>query len=251
MNRQSTALVLLASLWVISPAFASTIAEIAAMPEGGHATSDTGILLSTTDLVGDPDYKSFQIRDLTRAMTIHGTNAEIDAALTTLAGAGFGVGEGIDISGYTDRLDGALVLTTGGSVSGFAVSGRTSTAPIPIGALHVLPSDITESYESNLVCLQNVLFDNNDGTFVAGSDYALAGGFASVRIATADLGLAGLAIPSGPLNITGIVIPAGGSSAGVYRLAPRGPGDIVSVPEPSTLVLVGVIGLIAWTWQRR
>jgi hypothetical protein len=218
---------------------ASTIAEIAAMPEGGHATSDAAVILSTTDLVADSGFKSFQIRDLTRAMTIYGTNAEIDAAL-----AAFGTGDIIEISGYTAQIGGALVLTSGGSVAGFAVTGRTSTAPLLTNAVHVLPSDIAQSYESNLVCLHNVSFDDT-GVFVAGVDYVLASGSAMVRIATDDLGLTGMTIPSGPLNITGVVIP--GSSGDGYRLAPRGISDIISVPEPISLLLLGLGGL----WIRK
>jgi hypothetical protein len=219
-------------------AHAGTIAEIAAMPEGGHATSDAVVILSVTDLVPDAGYKSFQIRDLTRAMTIYGTNAEIDAALT-----GFGAGGIIDISGCTAHIGGALVLTSGGGVSGFAVSGRTSTAPLPFYALNVAPSNIAQSYESNLVCLQNVSFADS-GVFAAGADYALTGSGAVIRIATDELGLSGLAIPTGPLNITGIVIPDPQASVGSYCLAPRGLGDIVSIPEPVSLLLLGLGGML-------
>ncbi|MBM4102907.1 MAG: PEP-CTERM sorting domain-containing protein [Planctomycetes bacterium] len=212
---------------------------MAMLPEGGHATSDPVVLLSSTDLVPDPGFKSFQIRDLTRAMTIYGTNAEIDAALT-----GFGVGDIIDISGYTAHVGGALVLTTGGTVGGFAVSGRTSTAPMPFNAVYVSPSGIAQSFESNLVCLQNVTFDGT-GVFAAGFDYALSGGSAMVRIATDELGLSGLAIPTGPLNITGIVIPS--FSGEGYCLAPRGIDDIVLVPEPATMLLLGLGGMFIRT----
>jgi hypothetical protein len=52
-------------------------------------------------------------------------------------------------------------------------------------------STIAESYESNLVCLQNVSFAGI-GTFASGANYALVGGSAIVRIAADGLGLGGL-----------------------------------------------------------
>ena len=237
-------LVLFAGLWIASPASAYTIAEVSELPQGTSATIDLAVILSTTDLTADSSVRSFQIRDNTRAITIYGTNAEIAAALT-----GFDVGDIIEISGQTAKRDGGLVLVT--SVGGFAVSGRTETLPLPSGAVVVSGSDITESYESNLVCLQNVSFAD-DGTFASGSDYDLVGGSAMVRIATNDLGIAGLTIPSGPLNITGIVIPADPLPDSGYRLAPRGVADMVSVPEPTSIIALagGLVGLLGITRRR-
>ena len=77
MSHRLTLFVLLACLWITSPAFASTIAEVAALPVGTDATVDLAVILSTTDLTADSSVKSFQIRDNTRAITIYGTNAEI------------------------------------------------------------------------------------------------------------------------------------------------------------------------------
>lgn len=178
-----------------------------------------------------------------RALTVYATNAEIAAAL-----AGFGTADIIEISGQTIRLDGVLTLITG-SVSGFAVSGRTSTAPMLANALTVAPSDIAEPYESNLVCLKNVSFTAVGDSFLVGNDYALADSAAMVYIATDDLGLGGQSVPDGLHDITGIVIPNPAGDG--YRLAPRGPGDIVSVPEPGVpgILCMGIAASLAL--QRR
>ena len=151
MNRHLPLLVLLAGLWIVSPVSAGTIADVSALPLGTDATIDQAVILSTTDLTADPLYKSFQLRDSTRAITVYGTNADIDAALT-----GFGVGDVITISGQTGDVGGALALIR--SIGGFAVSGRTATLPLLTNAVFVSPSDINQPYESNLVCLQDVSF---------------------------------------------------------------------------------------------
>ncbi|MCX6879586.1 MAG: hypothetical protein NTW21_38145 [Verrucomicrobia bacterium] len=67
--------------------------------------------------------------------------------------------------------------------------------------------------------------------------------------ATADLGLAGQPVPTGLLDITGIVIPNPAGDG--YRLAPRSPGDIVSVPEPGRPGILGLTLAMALAWRKR
>jgi hypothetical protein len=241
-------LVLPITIFVLLAGFsqAGTIAEAVAAAPGSEVTINDALILSTTDLAAEVGYRSFQLRDITRAITVYGTNAAIEAALT-----GWAAGDGINITGVIAIADGAFRLEpqfTGGTVGGFAVSGRTSTAPFPFpaSALTVLPSAIGQPYESDLVCLQNVSFADS-GNFAADSEYILNGvapflpGGGIVKIVS-GLGLDGLTIPSGSLNITGIVIPS--SSGDGYCLAPRGIGDIVLVPEPCTLLLLGLGGML-------
>jgi hypothetical protein len=220
---------------------AGTIADAVAAPLGSEVTIHDAMILSTVDLAAGGDYRSFQLRDATRAITVYGTNAQIGAAL-----AGWAVGDGINITGVIATADGAFRLEppVGGSVSGFAVSGRTSTSPFPFptSALTVLPSDIGQPYESDLVCLQNVLFDVVGGSvFAVETNYDLAGGDGVVRVVGGDQGVSGQPIPTGRVNITGIVIPDPDGDG--YVLAPRGIGDIVLVPEPATLLIMGLGGL--------
>jgi MYXO-CTERM domain-containing protein len=244
MNRLLPCLVLLAGLGIACSASAGTIADAAAQPPGTQVTISDALILSTIDLVPDPAYRSFQLRDATRAITVYGTNAAIAAALT-----GWAAGDGINITGVTTLADGTLRLEPpvggGGSVAGFAVSGRTSSLPFPFptSALSVGLSDIATPYESNLVRLQGVSFDlgSGSGVFVAETTYTLAGGSALVRIATADLGLVGQPIPTGLVDITGIVIPDPDGTG--YVLAPRSIGDIG--PAPSAAALLGLGGLFA------
>jgi hypothetical protein len=240
----SIAAVLFIVQLIAAPVSAGTIAEAAAQPFGTEVTIDDALILSTVDLVADPAYRSFQLRDATRAITVYGTNEQIEAALT-----GWATGDGINITGRTAVTDGALRLEppVGGSVSGFAVSGRTSTAPFPFPttALTVSLADIAQSHESDLVCLENVVFDviGGSGVFVAETNYDLVVRDGVIRVSGGDQGVSGYPIPIGPVNITGIVIPDPDSD--YYVLVPRGTGDIVFVPEPTTLLLLatGVIGL--------
>jgi hypothetical protein len=241
MNSQSQfrtmAWVLFALLTTASSASAGTIADAVAQPLGTAVTIDDALILSTVDLTPDPAYRSFQLRDVTRAITVYGTNAQIESALT-----GWAAGDGINIGGYINKTTGVFTLL-GGSVSGFAVTGRTSTAPLPFPttALTVTPPDIAQAYESDLVRLMNVSFAA-DGSFAAETDYALTGVSTLVRIATAELDLMGQTIPAGPVSITGVVLPDPAGDG--YVLAPRGLSDIVPVPEPGSLALL-LCGLAA------
>jgi hypothetical protein len=242
MNRTLSCLAIFAGLGIACSASAGTIADAALQPPGTQVTISDALILSTIDLVPDPAYRSFQLRDATRAITVYGTNAAIAAALT-----GWAAGDGINITGVTATADGALRLEplVGGTVGGFAVTGRTTLEPFPFPttALTVGLSDIAMHYESDLVRLQGVSFDIGlgSGVFAAETNYTLAGGSALVRIATADLGLVGQPIPTGLVDITGIVIPDPDGTG--YVLAPRSIGDIV--PAPSAAALLGLGGLFA------
>ncbi len=248
MNRTLSCLAIFAGLGIACSASAGTIADAAAQPPGTQVTISDALILSTIDLVPDPAYRSFQLRDATRAITVYGTNAEVAAALT-----GWAAGDGVNITGVTATADGALRLEplVGGTVGGFAVSGRTSTLPFPFptSALNVAPSAIAQIYESDLVRLQGVSFDLGlgSGVFAAETTYTLAGGSASVRIATADLDLVGLPIPTGLVDITGIVLPDPDGTG--YVLAPRSLADIV--PAPGAAALLGLGGLFAGHRRRK
>ncbi|MCX6879582.1 MAG: hypothetical protein NTW21_38125 [Verrucomicrobia bacterium] len=207
-----------------------TITELALLPPNTPVTIDQAVILSTTDLEPDPLYRSFQLRDATRAITVFGTTAQVEAVL-----AGRGVGDEIQISGVTGQRGGTLIL--GGTVGGFAVTGRTTLHPIISGPILVTASDLTgtaaETLESQLVCLRGVRFADT-GPFILGRDYALMGGPAIVRIVTADFELTGATIPSGPMDITGIVLhyDDGGTETSGYRLVPRSLADIVPAQTP-------------------
>jgi hypothetical protein len=242
---KNSALLLTLLILCVGLASAGTIADAVAQPVGTEVTINDGLILSTVDLVADSGYRSFQLRDITRAITVYGTNTEVEDAIS-----GWAAGDGINITGVIATADGAFrlePLVGAGSVGGFAVSGRTSSAPFPFptSAFTVLPSDIAQPYESDMVCLQNVSFADS-GIFAADSEYILNGGApflpgGAIVSIVSGLGLNGLTIPSGSLNITGIVIPS--SSGDGYVLAPRGIDDIVSVPEPATMVILGLGGL--------
>jgi hypothetical protein len=212
-----------------------TIAELAQLPPDTPATIDQAVILSTTNLEADPLYRSFQLRDATRAITVFGTVAQVEAVL-----AGRTVGDEVRISGVTGQRGGTTIL--GGTVGGFAVTGRTSTHPLPIFPVAALEVDLTgtaaETLESQLVCLRGVRFVDT-GVFILGGDYALMGGLVIVRIATADFELAGTPIPTGPVDITGIVLhyDDGGAQPAGYRLVPRSPADIVPAQTPEAPLL--------------
>jgi hypothetical protein len=211
-------------------------------------TIDQAVILSTTDLEPDPLYRSFQLRDATRAITVFGPTAQVDPVL-----AARGVGDEIQISGVTGQRGGTLIL--GGTVGGFAVSGRSSTHPFPIAPVSALVLDLTgaaaEALESQLVCLRDVRFADT-GMFTLGGDYALVGGAAMVRIATADFELTGMSIPTGQVTITGIILQYdnAGTETNGYRLIPRAPGDIVPAQTsdaPSLSVAnLGSHVLVSW-----
>jgi hypothetical protein len=167
------ALLLAFAFWAGQSASAGTIAELAQLPPGTPATIDQAVILSTTNLEADPLYRSFQLRDATRAITVFGTVAQVEAVL-----AGRAVGDEIQIGGVTGQRGGTLILA--GSVGGFAVSGRTSSHPFPIFPVAALEVDLTgtaaETLESQLVCLRGVRFADT-GPFILGGDYALMGGW--------------------------------------------------------------------------
>ena len=104
-----------AVLWSVDSLPGATIADLALLPPNTPVTIDEAVILSTTNLEPDPLYRSFQLRDASRAITVFGTPAQIDPVL-----AAHGAGDVIEISGLTARRGGTLMMA--GGVGGFAVS---------------------------------------------------------------------------------------------------------------------------------
>lgn len=236
-SKMSRIFILAAFATVAASANAITIAEARALAVGTAASVQNVKIVSMVDLISSGSSKSFQIQDASGAATVFGSNAVIDGLL-----AGLSDGSTMDLDGTTGTFNGLFQF-----VAPLAVSNTAAGAPVTpttvVATDFLDDSPTAEGFESMLVALNNVSF-TDVGTFAGNTNYLVTDGVnqVTVRISTNDLNMIGDAIPMGPVNLTGIFSQFDSSDprTGGYQLLLRSRDDITAVPEPATLVGLGL-----------
>ena len=205
---------------------AITLSDARLLPPGTDVTIEGAVISSTTDLINSNTSKSFQIQDATGGATVYGTNAQIDGLL-----AGLAEGDEVTITGSTGLFNGLFQLQ--GPFSATKTGSPGVPAPVAVTTAYFQDgAPAAEAYESMLVTLSNVQFQET-GNFAYGN-YHVSDGIRTVlvRVSTTQLDLVGQPIPTGFVSITGILsqYDTADPRDGGYQLLPRKLADIVSVP---------------------
>jgi len=101
--------------------------------------------------------------------------------------------------------------------------------PLPAPQL-ITPNQMSESYEAEIVRMNNVLFSNAGGTFAGNTNYTITAGGESAQIRINNSSsLVGEIIPSGEVDLVGLCSQFSyTSSSSGYQLLLRDPEDILS-----------------------
>jgi len=248
MNKSISRILILAAFGTLAgTAHSITIADARALATGTDVTIENVKIVSLTDLISSASSKSFQIQDASGAATVFGTNAIIDGLV-----AGMSEGWTFDLTGRTGFFNGLFQFVAPLGTANAAAGSPVSPIDIVTGDL-LDDSPTAEGLESKLVTLSNVTFTTT-GNFAGGTNYVVTDGVnnVTVRVSTNELNMIGNEIPQGPVNITGIFSQFDSSNpyTSGYQLLVRTADDIQAVPEPATMIALG-LGAAAMIRRRR
>ncbi|MCF8373119.1 MAG: DUF5689 domain-containing protein [Bacteroidales bacterium] len=131
----------------------------------------------------------------------------------------FAPGDSITVTGVLDDYNNLLEIA---SVTFHTV--HSSNNPMPVPAV-ITPAQMSEDYESELVQLENVVFDNAGSTFQANTSYTFSfNGESSTVYIRSGHPLVGAVIPGNPVTLIGICSQFYAN----YQLLLRGPDDIIN-----------------------
>ena len=233
----------------------ANIAAARALGSGVAVSIPDVVVSSDVDTVNSTSVASIHIQDATGGLNITGfESGEIDI----LMAQGATTGNQIDITGTLSSFNGILQLTGFSASPALNVDNLDGFVGVPAPAV-VTTADLqdgsgtAESFESELVLLQNVTFTSG-GSFGGSANFTVTDGSlnATVRVGTTSNSLVGTAIPAGPVNITGIFSQFDSSNPfdSGYQIQLLGVDSITAVPEPATAMLA-VFGIMGCMVRRR
>jgi Family of unknown function (DUF5689) len=228
-----------------------TIAGAKAAPLGSLVTIDGVVISNNIDLISSTSSASIQVQDATGGLTVFGFNEIISGQF-----GGLPEGYSLSVQGTTSNFNGLLELTNP-VVQGYFGPLNVPT-PTTVSATDLQDnSAIAEALESSLVQLTNIHFLGiaPGQTFAGLTNYLVTDGIstATVRVATADLGLSGQLIPTGTVSIRGVLSQFDTTSpfTSGYQLLITRPSDIQAVPEPATMLQIILVAAVVFTRRRR
>lgn len=131
----------------------------------------------------------------------------------------FAPGDSITVTGTLVDYNNLLEIST---VTSHTV--HSSNNPMPVPSV-ITPAQMSEDYESELVQLENVVFDNAGSTFQANTSYSFSyNSETSTVYIRAGHPLVGAIIPGNPVTLIGICSQFYAN----YQLLLRGPADIIN-----------------------
>jgi len=132
-------------------------------------------------------------------------------------------GDSITVTGKISPYDGLIEI---GSVTGLTINSSGNKLPPPVV---ITPDQIGEPYESQLVQIKHVVFDDGGKTFAGKTSYSFTadGQTGVVYITTATQDMVGTTIPTVPVTLTAICSQHTYTGSGGYQLLPRDLNDIV------------------------
>lgn len=132
-------------------------------------------------------------------------------------------GDSITVTGAISPYDGLIEI---GSVTSLTINSSGNTLPDPVV---ITPSQIGEQYESQLVQIKHVVFDDGGKTFAGKTTYSFTadGETGIIYINTTTQNMIGTTIPSVPVTLTAICSQHTYTGTGGYQLLPRDLNDIV------------------------
>lgn len=209
-----------------------TATDARAVADGVGVAICNVTVTSVTDLVSSATTKTIHVQDTSgtlgvRGITVFGSNNAIDTLDFFV-----NVGDTLTLYGETDSFNGLFELsdTTNNHLATMNILPGEPIAPHNVTLADLQPAtDSAEQLESVLVRTECVTFVET-GTFASLTNYNVQAGANTVvvRVATAELDLAGQPIPTGPVRITGIFSQFDSTAPfdGGYQLLPRGMADI-------------------------
>lgn len=157
-------------------------------------------------------------------------------------------GDSITVTGTLYDYNNLLEISPITSLTNYS-SGHTLPDPVVL-----TPSELSDTYEAQLVQIEHAVFDDAGQVFAAKSNYSYSanGQNGEIRIYANESPLAGTVIPSGEVTIIGVLA----QYQSIYQVLPRDENDIIpassiNVTSPLTISSITISGFsLHWSTDK-